>query len=232
MDASVGVLYNERMLEEKLLRFNLMDFPVRHIICAGYSGRSQAAVREHVEELIALGMPAPASTPIFFKVSNYLATTGTDVTVQDKFTSGEVEFALLFHQGETFVTCGSDHTHRGLERYSIPGAKQMHPKILASEVWRFGDVASDWDRMVLQSWATVDGVRELYQEASLAQIMAPEPLLQEAEQHFKVRQDGTIFMSGTIPTVHGLVYADHFAFELHDPSRNRSIRHSYDVSPL
>jgi uncharacterized protein DUF2848 len=228
------------MLEAKTLRFQLasaakteaLDIPVRHIICAGYSGRSQDAVQAHVQELIALGMPAPTATPIFFKVSNYLATTGTNVTVQDKFTSGEVEFVLVFHKGETFVTCGSDHTHRGLEKYSIPGAKQMHPKILAPELWRLVDVAENWDRMVLRSWATVDGVRNLYQEATLAHILAPGPLLEECEKQFKVRQEGSIFMSGTIPTTHGLVYADHFAFELHDPSRNRTIHHSYDVSLL
>src|SRR5215471_18571498 len=111
------------MIEEKSLSFQVwtasgtveLNFPVRRIICAGYSGRSQDAVMEHVRELAALGMPVPESTPIFFPVSEYLATTGTHVTVQDRFTSGEAEFVLLFCNGETYVTCGSDHTHRGLE---------------------------------------------------------------------------------------------------------------------
>ena len=229
------------MIEEKTLRFQVvvdtetipLDFPVQRIICAGYSGRSQDAVQDHVRELVALGMPAPESTPIFFQVSNYLATTTTGITVQDRLTSGEAEFVLLFHQGQTYVTCGSDHTHRELERYSIPGAKQMHPKILAPELWRFSDIETHWDQLMLRSWSTVDGRRELYQEAALSHILAPEPLLRAAERRFKVREHGTIFMSGTIPTVGGhLVYADHFAFELHDPLRNRTLRHSYDVSLL
>lgn len=229
------------MIEEKSLRFHVvthaetipLDFSVNRIICAGYSGRSQDAVQEHVRELLALGMPAPESTPIFFQVSNYLATTGTGITVQDRLTSGEAEFVLLFHQGQTYVTCGSDHTHRELERYSIPGAKQMHPKILAPQLWRFSEVEKTWDQLMLRSWSTVDGKRELYQEAPLSHILEPEQLLRAAERRFKVRQDGTIFMSGTIPTVGGrLVYADHFAFELHDPLRNRALGHSYDVSLL
>jgi Protein of unknown function (DUF2848) len=124
------------MVDEKILRFHvvakrgtdLLEYPVHRIVCAGYSGRSQKAAQEHVNELLALGLPAPESTPIFFKVSTYLATTGTGITVQDRLTSGEAEFVLLFHQGETYVTCGSDHTHRELERHSIPGAKQMHPQ--------------------------------------------------------------------------------------------------------
>src|ERR1041385_931591 len=120
------------MIEGKNLQFQVvtnegvfpLDYSVNRIICGGYSGRNQDAVQEHIRELQALGVPAPESTPIFFQVSNYLATTGSCVTVQDRFTSGEVEFVLLFKDGQTYVTCGSDHTHRELERHSIPGAKQ------------------------------------------------------------------------------------------------------------
>src|SRR5690349_21310293 len=100
------------MIEEKMLHFQIvgdaepatLDFSAQRIICAGYSGRSQDAVQEHVKELVAHGMPAPDSTPIFFPVSNYLATTGSNVTVQDPCTSGEAEFVLLFHRGKTYVT--------------------------------------------------------------------------------------------------------------------------------
>lgn len=229
------------MIDERILHFQVvtdsgttpLEFSVSRIICAGYSGRSQDAVMEHVKELAALGMPTPETTPIFFQVSNYLATNGTGVTVQDGFTSGEAEFVLLFHGGDIYVTCGSDHTHRELERYSIPGAKQMHPKILGPVLWRFTDVEDHWDDLMLRSWATVKGHRQLYQEASLAHILPPKQLLGEAERHFKVASDGTIFMSGTLPTVGGqLVYADYFAFELQDPVRARSIGHGYEVSLL
>jgi hypothetical protein len=86
--------------EEQILRFERVSetaavpltFVAKRVICAGYSGRRQESVQEHIRELAALGMPAPESTPIFFQVSNYLATTATDVTVQDRLTSGEVEF--------------------------------------------------------------------------------------------------------------------------------------------
>jgi hypothetical protein len=136
----------------------------------------------------------------------------------------------LFHNGRTYVTCGSDHTHRGLERYSIPGSKQMHPKILAKDLWLYSDVEDNWDQLMLRSWATIDGKRQLYQEAHLSHILSPHHLLRDAEEYFKVREQGTIFMSGTLPTVVGhLVYADFFAFELHDPVRDRTIGHGYEV---
>ena len=38
-------------------------FEVRRLINAGYTGRDQAAVRHHIEELRAHGVPAPAGTP-------------------------------------------------------------------------------------------------------------------------------------------------------------------------
>jgi hypothetical protein len=144
-----------------------------------------------------------------------------------------VEFVLLFLNAETYVTCGSDHTHRELERYSIPGSKQMHPKVLATEVWKVSDVEAHWDQLVLRSWSTLGGVRRLYQEGTLSEVMEPAALLQQAERRYgNMRQDGTVFMSGTLATIGGLSYADHLEFELHDPVRNRTIRHAYDVSVL
>jgi len=134
------------VIDENILRLDVvtdsetsrLDFPVHRIICAGYSGRSRETVQEHVKELVALGMPAPETTPIFFQVSTYLATTGTGITVQDRLTSGEVEFVLLFGGGETYVTCGSDHTHRALERVPRYGAALSAVRITGVATYRSG----------------------------------------------------------------------------------------------
>jgi 2-keto-4-pentenoate hydratase/2-oxohepta-3-ene-1,7-dioic acid hydratase in catechol pathway len=225
------------VLEEKTVRLEIvsgterapLDVSVARVICAGFSGRSQDDVRAHVKELAELGMPAPESTPIFFKVSSYLATTATGITVLDRLTSGEVEFVLLFHGHDVYVTCGSDHTHREVERYSFAWSKQMHPKVMAGEVWRLSDLESHWDQLILRSWSTLSGVRRLYQEGPVSQIMEPERLLKEAERSAAMRRDGTVFFSGTIPTMGGLEYGDRFEFELYDPVRDRTIRHGYDV---
>jgi hypothetical protein len=207
---------------------------VGQIICAGHSGRDRESVRKHIKELLALGVAAPASTPMFFKVSTYLATIGDRVTVQDGRTSGEVEFVFLLHAGETYLTCGSDHTDRWIERYSVAASKQMYPKVLAPYAWHLDDVHDHWDQLMMRSWATVDGTRTLYQEAPLANILHPGELLDAAGAAFRgTRTDGTVFMSGTLPTLRGgFVYADRFSFELSDPVRNRTIAHAYDVSRL
>ena len=229
------------MLEERTIDFQLVTardaatlrFPVRRLLCAGFSGRSQDAVQAHVRELAELGMPAPDTTPIFFNLSHYLVTVATGISVLDRATSGEVEFVLLFLNGGVYVTCGSDHTHREFERHSIAASKQMHSKVLAPMLWNVSEVEAHWDRMVLRSWATIDGVRRLYQEGTLGDIMEPGALVAEAERRFgTLREDGTVFMSGTLPTMGGLVYADNLAFELHDPVANRTIGHAYDVSIL
>jgi hypothetical protein len=229
------------VLEEKTVRLQIvsgaerapLDFSVARVVCAGFSGRSQDDVRAHVKELLELGMPAPESTPIFFNVSSYLATTASEITVLDRSTSGEVEFVLLFHDDDVYVTCGSDHTHREVERYSFRWSKQMHPKVMAGDVWRLSDLESHWDRLILRSWSTLSGgVRRLYQEGPVSQIMEPERLLKEAERRAAMRRDGTVLFSGTIPTIGGLEYADRFEFELYDPVRHRTIRHAYEVLQL
>jgi hypothetical protein len=229
------------MHEKRILRLQVagndqgtpLDFSVQGLICAGFSGRSQDAVEAHVKELAVLGHPVPDTTPFFFKLSHYLATDATTITVLDRRTSGEVEFVLLFHADGTYVTCGSDHTHRDMERHYVAGAKQMHPKVLATQAWRLVEVRDHWDRLMLRSWVTENGVKSLYQEGPLAEIMTPDDLLDRAERHYAgVRQEGTVFMSGTLPTKAGLVYADRFDFELEDPLRKRTIRHSYDIAVL
>lgn len=68
---------------------------VTRVICAGYAGRDQESVRKHIEELKALGVPAPAETPAFYSVPPERVTTADSVRVRGRHTSGEVEFVLF-----------------------------------------------------------------------------------------------------------------------------------------
>ena len=81
--------------------------------------------------------------------------------------SGEVEFVLIGWQGRIFVGCGSDHTDRKVEAYSVTVSKQMCDKPVASVLWELEDVIAHWDKMILRSWAMIDGARVLYQEGTL-----------------------------------------------------------------
>ena len=61
---------------------------------------------------------------------------------------------LIGWQGRIFVGCGSDHTDRKVEAYSVTVSKQMCDKPIASGLWELEDVIGHWDKMILRSWAS------------------------------------------------------------------------------
>jgi len=209
-----------------------IEFPVQRLLNGGYAGRDQEAVWKHVEELAAIGVPEPSTTPTLYALGNNLATTADTVQVQHETTSGEVEYVLLIGAGETYVTVGSDQTDRDLETRSIEWSKQVYPDVFAPEVWRYQEVADHWEDLVLRCWVTKDGSRQLYQEATLAELLPPSSWTRMLEDLFGTVPANTIVMSGTIPSKAGLVYGDSYEMEMHDPVLNRTIRHSYRVEVL
>jgi hypothetical protein len=205
------------------------------LICGGFSGRNQAAIERHVEELRAHGLQAPHQTPIFFRISTNQALTESTVEVQTGHTSGEVEFVLLCVAGTPqWVTVGSDHTDRDMERHSIAGSKQMYPKILAPTVWPLAEVLPHWDAIILRSWVYIAGERRPYQEDTLQAMLAPADLLAGATREYgtKALQHAIVF-SGTLATLGGeLQFGERFEIELLDPVLGRRIQHSYVVQLL
>src|SRR5574341_1413948 len=96
-----------------------VSLDIRRLINAGYTGRDQAAVRHHIEELKAHGVPAPERTPVLFPKPAALLAQGPTIEVLGGRTSGEAEFVLLVAGGWVLVAAGSDHTDRELEKVSI-----------------------------------------------------------------------------------------------------------------
>ncbi len=208
-------------------------FPVRRIVCGGYSSRDRAEVERHIKELEGLGIPRPQEVPIFFSVASYLATVGGAIEVQGPFTSGEVEFVLLFGPRGPWVTVGSDQTDRFFERHSVPASKQLCPKIIGGTVWPVVETEDHWDELVLRSWVRSGRKRRLYQEATLAGLLPPSALLPGLRRHAGRELDGVVFFSGTVPTLEGeLIYGDAYELELDDPRLGRRIRTEYTVHVL
>jgi hypothetical protein len=210
----------------------ILPFSVRWMWNGGWAGRDQAAVRAHAEELAAMGVPPPTTTPIYFPLSNNLATTSDVIQVVGTETSGEVEFALLFADGgAVYVTVASDHSDRAAERHGIQLCKQLYPNVLAAEAWPYPEVEAHWDLLVLRCWVYKNGARSLYQLATLAELLNPAewvPIL-SAEG---IQRPGLVFLSGTPPTLGGLAFADAYDLELEDPRLGRTIRHHYRVEVL
>jgi len=206
---------------------------VRRLINAGYTGRDQAAVRHHIEELRAHGVPAPASTPTLYAKPACLLTQGPTIEVLGGQTSGEAEFVLLISGDRVLVAAGSDHTDRELEKVSIEKAKMMCPNVISRDVWDLAEVRAGWDEIVLRAHATTQGRRVLYQEARLGQIMTPEDLMALAKGRTDGDLEGLALFSGTVPMIGGeMIFGDRFEVELADARRGRALRCDYRIAPL
>jgi hypothetical protein len=207
------------------------DVPIDKAVIAGWTGRDAAAVEKHIVELEALGVKRPASTPIFYRVAATRLTCDESIEVLGGASSGEVEFVLLQFQGWLCVGAGSDHTDREVEAYGVSVSKQMCEKPIAPQFWAYDDVAPHWDRLTLRSYATIDGVRSLYQEGPVTAMRHPEDLISRYAKEGRW-SDGALMFCGTL-AVHGGVRAgERFEFELEDPVRERKIRHVYTIVSL
>jgi 4-hydroxyphenylacetate 3-monooxygenase len=180
------------------------------LIVAGFTGRDEAAVRRHIDELAASGISAPASVPELYIVPVDLLTTASEIEVDGDETSGEVEpVAFVTTQG-TFIGVGSDHTDRERERDSIASAKRACPKVFSKDVVRLDAVAKGLDDLVLRS--TIDG-HTLYQRASLRELLPLPEIIERARQHVRDGEDFAVFC-GTVPLADSLKYADAFSGQL------------------
>jgi len=221
-----------RRLEMQLgSRSSLVD--VRYLVSAGYSARDTGLVRRHVEELAELGVPRPGRIPTLYPVSAYLAVTGRIIQVQHPETSGEVEYVLIVSANDdVYVTVGSDHTDRRLERTNVQWSKQCCAKILAPTAWCLDEVRRHWDDLVLRSWVDDEGQWRLYQEGSLAQLLPPEELLRLCRDELGLAGPGLVVFSGTVPLVSQITFTRGFRMELEDPVLKRTIVHEYSVELL
>ncbi len=199
------------------------------LIVAGWTGRDQAALNHHIEELAAIGVPRPSSVPVFYRNSatNVVQTDRLEVLGTD--TSGEVEPVIVALNDGLWIGLGSDHTDRKAETMGIALSKQLCGKVMGGALWKFEDVAPHWDRIVIRSYATIDGIRVLYQEGPLALMRDPVDLMTRYGLAFVA---GTIVMCGTIGAKGGIRPAARFEMELEDPLLNRRMAHAYDIITL
>ena len=98
------------------------------LIVAGWTGRDAAAIRHHVEELRALGVPAPSGVPLFYRLAVTQLTQTGNLQVLGPDTSGEVEPVIVSLADGLWVTLGSDHTDRKAETVGVTLSKQLCAK--------------------------------------------------------------------------------------------------------
>ncbi len=209
-----------------------LRFAAQRLVCAGWTGRDRKALQAHIAEMAQHGVPGPTRTPIYLNFSPYLLSTSGRVDAVTGESSVEVEYVILRTGDRMYVGVGSDQTDRGLEKFSIPGSKQMYAKVMAPVVWPYTEVRGHWDDIILRSWTTRDGDRSLYQEDSVAAILAAEKLLEWLPQGDGLPTDEIVLFSGTVATKLGLVFGESFEFEMEDPVLERKLRHQYRIRIL
>jgi hypothetical protein len=207
------------------------DVAIDHAVIAGWTGRDAAAVEKHIRELEALGVKRPASTPIFYRVSAARISTSDRIEAAGDNSGGEVEFVLLAHAGRLWIGTGSDHTDREVEKYGVTVSKQMCDKPIAREFWSYDDVAPHWDRLVLRAHVVENGRRVVYQEGTVAAMIAPKDLIARYDKSSELTP-GTMMFGGTLAAQGGVRPTKEFAFELEDPVLGRRISQAYKVNTL
>jgi hypothetical protein len=212
-------------------RRDRISVSIGSLIIAGWTGRDEAAIRHHIEELAAIGVPRPSSAPVYYRVSADLLTQSPKLVVLGGETSGEVEPVVLSLADGLWIGLGSDHTDRKAEAVGVALSKQLCGKPIATALWRLEDITPHWDQLTVRAWATIGGVRTLYQEGSLAALRTPRDLIGRRPDEGEL-PPATLMFCGTVPAIGGIRPATRFEMQLEDPVLGRRIEHAYDVDCL
>lgn len=204
---------------------------IESLIVAGWAGRDEDAIRHHIEELAAIGVPRPSSVPVYYRVSADNLTQADRLVVLGGDSSGEVEPVVIALADGLWMGLGSDHTDRKAETIGIALSKQMCGKPIGRTLWRFDEVENHWDRLVLRAWATIQGKRVLYQEGELAALRTPRDLIARLPGGASLPASSAMFC-GTLGAIGGIRPAGRFEMELDDPVLGRKMRHAYDIECL
>ncbi len=221
------------------LRFNchsgaashMVDAAIHTLVIAGWAGRDEKALRHHIEELAAIGVPRPSSVPVFYRGSASLLLQADQLDVLGPDSSGEVEPVIVALEDGLWLGVGSDHTDRKAESLGIALSKQMCGKPVSRDLWRLDEVIDRWDTLVMRAHATIDGEPVLYQEGTLANLRPPADLIDRWTSG-RMLKPGTIMFGGTLGALGGIRPATHFAMEISDPATGRALRHHYAIASL
>ncbi|MGX7709334.1 DUF2848 domain-containing protein [Methylobacterium sp. Gmos1] len=201
------------------------------LVIAGWAGRDEAAIRHHIDELAAIGVPPPSSVPVYYRAAAATLTQGPRLEVLGPDSSGEAEPLIVSLADGLWLGLGSDHTDRKAETVGIALSKQMCGKPVGTGLWRLDEVEPHWDELVLRAHATIDGERVLYQEGRLTALRTPSDLLARRPGGPDLLP-GTVMFGGTLGAIGGIRPAARFEMALEDPVLGRTLTHAYDIAVL
>ncbi len=189
------------------------EFAPEVLVVIGYAGRNRAAVEHHIDELAELGVPRPATIPLFMVFPPGLVSQAPSITVAGSQSSGEAEIVLVVDGDEVFVTVGSDHTDRVLEAVDIVASKAVCPKPLAVSGWPATAVGDRWEDLTLSS--RIDG-GVAYQDGSAGANLPPLELVDSIPWAGR-RPRCFVAFTGTVPVIGDIRPSTEFRAELSGP---------------
>src|SRR5918993_2573840 len=201
------------------------------LIIAGWAGRNADAIEHHIEELAALGIPRPSTTPLYYRVAAQTVTQSSRLVVLGPDSSGEVEPVVVAMADGLWIGIGSDHTDRKAEAQGIALSKQLCGKPVGRHLWSYADVEDHWDELEIRSWAIIDGERVLYQESPISALRTPRDLIRKTVGSDAL-PPGTLMFCGTPGAIGGIRPGTRFELQILDPALNRSLEHAYDIDTL
>jgi hypothetical protein len=201
------------------------------LVIAGWTGRDAAAVRHHIEELQAIGVPPPSSVPVYYRAAAANLTQAAVLQVLGPDSSGEAEPLLVSLADGLWLGLGSDHTDRKAEAAGIALSKQLCGKPVGTGLWPLAEVEDHWDALELTATILEGGGEITYQRGTLAAMRHPRDLLTRRPGG-PALPPGTAMFCGTLAAIGGIRPAARFAMELHDPVLGRTLRHAYEVEAL
>ncbi len=200
----------------------------------GFSAKNEELIRKHIDELSGMGIASPRETPSIYWIDPSRVSQSKHIYVVGEDTSGEVEvFCAFDDKNEMYITVGSDHTDRRLERESIHKSKQICNKIMGTDCWRFTEIADHADAIEMRCYVRRDKDEKfrLYQKGQLGFLKPLDELKALVERKGKtgLLNRKFSFFSGTVPFLNEAVSGHEYIISLYDPLLKREIRAVYSV---
>jgi Protein of unknown function (DUF2848) len=206
---------------------------INWIFNGGYAGRDQAEVQHHIEELAALGVPAPKSIPTLYPLSGHLVSQDDHLQAPHARCSGEAEWAMIVGDDadDILVAAACDHTDRALEVHGVAWSKQSFPDMIGDVAWRYAEIESSMDQFSLRGWVRHGAKEDLIQNGSPARLLPPRYWIDRLRSAGLLRP-GTLVLSGAIGMIEGVdQFAEGWRVEMADGKGNVS-RVAYNVEVL
>ena len=206
---------------------------VNWIFNGGYAGRDHSKVQYHINELAALGVPAPKSIPTLYPLSNHLISQKDHLQAPHALCSGEAEWAMIIGDDENdiLIAAACDHTDRALEVYGIAWSKQSFPDMIGDVAWQYNDIEKVMDAFTLKAWVRHGETEELIQNSLLNELLPPRFWIERLREAGLLRP-GTLVLSGTIGMIEGVnPFAEGWRVEMADSIGNIS-KIAYTIETL